>query len=68
MRAIYEMMKAYLLEYIKTQTIDFIVYSLLTLVCVCLLLLIMVVILIPGQKAGDKESVKELTEDFMTQT
>ena len=68
MRAIYEMIKAYLLEYIRTQTIDFIVYSLLTLVCACLLLLILVVILMPGQKAADKESVKELAEGFMTQT
>jgi len=67
MRAIYEMMKAYLLEYIKTQPIDFIVYSMLTLMCACLLLLILVVILIPG-KTGDKESVEELAEGFITQT
>lgn len=68
MRTIYKMMEAYLLEYINTQPIDFILYSILTLVCACLLLLILVVILIPGEKAGDKESVKKLAEGFMTQT
>ena len=68
MRTIYKMMEAYLLEYINTQPIDFILYSILTLVCACLLLLITVVILVPGEKADDKESVKKLAEDFMTQT
>jgi len=68
MRTIYKMIEAYLLEYIKTRPIDFILYSILISACTCLLLLIMVVILIPGTKAVDKESVKELAEDFMTQT
>jgi len=68
MSTIYEMIKAYLLEYLNTQPIDFIVYSILTLMCACLLLLIMMVILIPGNKAGDEESVKELAEGFMTRT
>jgi hypothetical protein len=48
MRAIYEMIKAYLLEYIETQPIDFVVYSVLVLACACLLLLIMVVIFNDG--------------------
>ena len=60
MRTLYEMIKAYLLEYVEAQPIDFIVYSLLTLVCVCLLLLMMVVIFTHGNKKGDKESVKKL--------
>jgi hypothetical protein len=67
MRAIYEMIKAYLLEYIETQPIDFIVYSLLTLICACLLLLIMVVIFTHGKKEGDKGSVKKLEAGFMKQ-
>ncbi len=67
MRTIYEMMKAYLLEYIETQPIDFIVYSLLTLVCACLLLLIMVVIFTHGKKEGEKESVKKLAAGFIRQ-
>ena len=60
MRTIYEMIKAYLLEYIETQPIDFVVYSVLALACACLLLLIMMVIFIDGKKEGDKESVKNL--------
>jgi len=67
MKTIYEIIKAYLLEYIETQPIDFIVYSLLTLVCACLLLLIMVVIFTHGKKEGDKESVKKLEAGFMKQ-
>jgi len=56
MRAIYEMIKALLLEYIETQPIDFVVYSVLILACACLLLLIMVVIFTHGKKERDTES------------
>ena len=48
MRALYEMIKAHLLEYIETQPIDFVVYSVLVVACACLLLLIMVVIFNDG--------------------
>jgi hypothetical protein len=61
MRAIYEMIKAYSLEYIETQPINFVLWSMLALVCVCFLLLITVVIF-RGGKSCSRFHIKEAAE------